>query len=96
VIITRSEAALIAQTASSTISSVTDPIPATRSRASTRAVRTVTGGALSRAEVLTALPPASSTGAADFKAKLDWKHAVAAGKDAPSRREDGSTEDLHE
>lgn len=37
-----------------------------------------------------------SHGAADFKARRDWKHAVQAGKDAAARREQELTEELQE
>src|SRR5439155_2737373 len=37
-----------------------------------------------------------SFGAADFKAKRDWRHAVHAGKEAAARRERELTEELHE
>jgi|SRR3954452_19379747 len=37
-----------------------------------------------------------SYGAADFKAKRDWRHAVHAGKEAAARREQELTEELHE
>jgi hypothetical protein len=37
-----------------------------------------------------------SYGAADFKAKRDWKHAVQAGKDAAARREQELGEELLE
>jgi uncharacterized protein YoxC len=35
-------------------------------------------------------------GAADFKSKRDWKHAVQAGKAAAARREQELTDELHE
>lgn len=37
-----------------------------------------------------------SHGAADFKTRRDWKHAVQAGKDAAARREQELTEELQE
>jgi uncharacterized protein YoxC len=37
-----------------------------------------------------------SHGAADFKSRRDWKHAVQAGKDAAARREQELTEELRE
>ena len=37
-----------------------------------------------------------SHGAADFKAKRDWRHAVQAGKDAAARREQELTEELRD
>jgi uncharacterized protein YoxC len=37
-----------------------------------------------------------SHGAADFKSKRDWKHAVQAGKTAAARREQELTEELHD
>jgi uncharacterized protein YoxC len=37
-----------------------------------------------------------SYGAADFKAKRDWRHAVQAGKEAAARREQDLTEELRD
>jgi hypothetical protein len=37
-----------------------------------------------------------SYGAADFKTKRSWRHAVQAGKDAAARREQELGEELHE
>jgi hypothetical protein len=42
------------------------------------------------------LAAALSFGVSDFKAKHDWKHAVQAGKDAASRREQELGEELRE
>ena len=57
----------------------------TASRAVTRPVQKVSG-----------LAAGVSYGAADFKAKRDWRHAVQAGKEAAARREDELTEELKE
>ena len=37
-----------------------------------------------------------SFGAADFKAKHDWRHAVQAGKEAAARREQELTDELRD
>jgi hypothetical protein len=37
-----------------------------------------------------------SYGAADFKAKRDWRHAVQSGKEAAVRREQDLTDELHD
>jgi uncharacterized protein YoxC len=37
-----------------------------------------------------------SYGAADFKTRRDWRHAVAAGKEAAARREDDLADELRE
>ena len=55
------------------------------SRAVTRPVQKVSG-----------LAAGLSYGAADFKTKRDWKHAVQAGKDAAARREQELVEDIEQ
>ena len=57
----------------------------TASRAVTRPVQKVSGFAAG-----------VSYGAADFKAKHDWRHAVQAGKEAAARREQELTEELRD
>jgi outer membrane murein-binding lipoprotein Lpp len=42
------------------------------------------------------LAAAVSYGAADFKTKRDWRHAVQAGKEAAARREQELTEELQD
>jgi outer membrane murein-binding lipoprotein Lpp len=42
------------------------------------------------------LAAAVTYGAADFKAKHDWRHAVQAGKEAAARREQELTEELRD
>ena len=62
-----------------------DTLVRTVSRAVTRPVQKVSGFAAG-----------VSYGAADFKAKRDWKHAVQAGKEAAARREQELIEDLEQ
>src|SRR3954454_10894996 len=45
---------------------------------------------------LSGFAAAVSYGAADFKARHDWKHAVQAGKEAAARRERELLEELHD
>src|SRR5229473_1517630 len=60
------------------------------------AVRAV-GMAVTRpVQKVSGLAAAVSYGAADFKAKRDWKHAVRAGKDAAVRREQELSEELRD
>src|SRR5690349_15527771 len=51
------------------------------------AVRAVSTAITTPVQKLSGLAAAVSYGAADFKARRDWKHAVQAGKDAAARRE---------
>ena len=62
-----------------------DTLVRTVSRAVTRPVQKVSGFAAG-----------VSYGAADFKAKRDWKHAVQAGKEAAARRDQELIEDLEQ
>ena len=62
-----------------------DPAVRTVSRAVTRPVQKVSG-----------LATGVSYGAADFKSKRDWRHAVQAGKEAAARREEELVEDLQD
>ena len=58
------------------------------------AVRTVSHAVTRPVQKVSGFAAGVSYGAADFKAKKDWKHAVQAGKEAAARREDELTEDL--
>jgi hypothetical protein len=60
------------------------------------AVRTVSHAVTRPVQKVSGLATGVSYGAADFKAKRDWKHAVQAGKEAAARREDELAEDLEE
>ncbi len=60
------------------------------------AVRTVTSAVTRPVQKVSGFAAGVSYGAADFKAKKDWKHAVQAGKDAAARREQELTEELEE
>jgi uncharacterized protein YoxC len=58
------------------------------------AVRTVSKAVTRPVQKVSGLAAGVSYGAADFKAKRDWRHAVQAGKEAAARREDELTEEL--
>jgi uncharacterized protein YoxC len=58
------------------------------------AVRTVSRAVTRPVQKVSGLAAGVSYGAADFKAKRDWRHAVQAGKDAAARREEELTEEL--
>lgn len=58
------------------------------------AVRTVSRAVTRPVQKVSGLAAGLSYGAADFKTKRDWKHAVQAGKDAAARREDELMEDI--
>ena len=58
------------------------------------AVRTVSRAVTRPVQKVSGLAAGLSYGAADFKTKRDWKHAVQAGKDAAARREEELAEDL--
>jgi uncharacterized protein YoxC len=58
------------------------------------AVRTVSRAVTRPVQKVSGLAAGVSYGAADFKAKRDWRHAVQAGKEAAARREDDLTEEL--
>jgi uncharacterized protein YoxC len=58
------------------------------------AVRTVSRAVTRPVQKVSGLAAGVSYGAADFKAKRDWRHAVQAGKEAAARREEDLTEEL--
>ncbi|MDX6455170.1 MAG: hypothetical protein QOD48_1277 [Gaiellaceae bacterium] len=58
------------------------------------AVRTVSRAVTRPVQKVSGLAAGVGYGAADFKAKRDWRHAVQAGKEAAARREDELTEEL--
>jgi len=60
------------------------------------AVRTVSNAVTRPVQKVSGLAAGVSYGAADFKTTRDWKHAVQAGKEAASRREQELTEELEE
>ncbi|MDE3189249.1 MAG: hypothetical protein KGL94_00360 [Acidobacteriota bacterium] len=60
------------------------------------AVRTVSHAVTRPVQKVSGLAAGVSYGAADFKVKRDWKHAVQAGKDAAARREQELEEDIGE
>ncbi len=60
------------------------------------AVRTVSRAVTRPVQKVSGLAAGLSYGAADFKTKRDWKHAVQAGKDAAARREEELSEDLQQ
>ena len=60
------------------------------------AVRTVSRAVTRPVQKVSGLAAGLSYGAADFKTKRDWKHAVQAGKDAAARREQELVEDLEQ
>ena len=60
------------------------------------AVRAVSAAVTRPVQKISGLAAALSYGAADFKTKHDWRHAVHAGKEAAARREQELTEDLHD
>jgi uncharacterized protein YoxC len=60
------------------------------------AVRTVSRAVTRPVQKVSGFAAGVSHGAADFKTKHDWRHAVQAGKDAAARREQELTEELHE
>jgi uncharacterized protein YoxC len=60
------------------------------------AVRAVSRAVTRPVQKLSGLAAAVSYGAADFKARHDWKHAVHAGKEAAARREQELLEELHD
>src|SRR5436305_5178998 len=59
------------------------------------AVRAVSTAITRPVEKVSGLAAAVSYGAADFKTKRDWRHAVDAGKTAAARREQELNEELH-
>jgi uncharacterized protein YoxC len=60
------------------------------------AVRAVSKAVTRPVQKVSGLAAGVSYGAADFKAKRDWRHAVQAGKEAATRREQDLTEELHD
>ena len=60
------------------------------------AVRTVSRAVTRPVQKVSGLATGVSYGAADFKAKHDWRHAVQAGKEAAARREEELVEDLQD
>jgi uncharacterized protein YoxC len=60
------------------------------------AVRTVSMAVTRPVQKASGLAAGLSYGAADFKVKRDWRHAVQAGKDAAARREQELTEELRD
>ena len=60
------------------------------------AVRTVSRAVTRPVQKVSGFAAGVSYGAADFKTKRDWKHAVQAGKDAAARREQELVEDLEQ
>lgn len=59
------------------------------------AVRAVSMAVTRPVQKLSGLAAGVSFGAADFKTKRDWRHAVDAGKTAAARREQELNEELH-
>jgi uncharacterized protein YoxC len=60
------------------------------------AVRAVSSAVTRPVQKVSGLAAAVTYGAADFKAKHDWRHAVQAGKEAAARREQELTEELRD
>jgi hypothetical protein len=60
------------------------------------AVRTVSHAVTRPVQKVSGLAAGVSYGAADFKAKRDWRHAVQSGKEAAVRREQELIEELHD
>ena len=60
------------------------------------AVRTVSRAVTRPVQKVSGLATGVSYGAADFKSKRDWRHAVQAGKEAAARREEELVEDLED
>jgi uncharacterized protein YoxC len=60
------------------------------------AVRAVSSVVTRPVQKVSGLAAAVTYGAADFKAKHDWRHAVQAGKEAAARREQELTEELRD
>ena len=60
------------------------------------AVRTVSTAVTRPVQKVSGFAAGVSYGAADFKAKRDWRHAVQAGKEAAARREHELIEELHD
>src|SRR5438067_13779042 len=60
------------------------------------AVRTVSRAATRPVHKVTGFAAGLSYGAADFKVRRDWRHAVQAGKEAAARRETDLADELRE
>ncbi len=60
------------------------------------AVRAVSMAVTRPVQKISGLAAGLSYGAADFKSRRDWRHAVQAGKDAAARREQELSEELRE
>jgi hypothetical protein len=60
------------------------------------AVRTVSTAVTRPVQKVSGFAAGVSYGAADFKVKRDWKHAVQSGKEAAARREQELTDELHD
>jgi len=60
------------------------------------AVRAVSMAVTRPVQKVSGLAAGVSYGAADFKMRRDWRHAVQAGKDAAARREQELTEELRD
>lgn len=60
------------------------------------AVRAVSSAVTRPVQRVSGLAAAVTYGAADFKAKHDWRHAVQAGKEAAARREQELTDELRD
>ena len=60
------------------------------------ALRTVSRAVTRPVQKVSGLATGVSYGAADFKTKRDWRHAVQAGKEAAVRREEELAEDLQD
>jgi uncharacterized protein YoxC len=60
------------------------------------AVRAVSMAVTRPVQKVSGLAAGLSYGAADFKSRHDWRHAVEAGKDAAARREQELSEELRE
>jgi uncharacterized protein YoxC len=60
------------------------------------AVRTVSQAVTRPVQKVSGLAAGVSFGAADFKTRRDWRHAVEAGKEAAARRESDLTDELRD
>ena len=60
------------------------------------AVRAVSMAVTRPVQKVSGIATGVNVGAADFKSRRSWRHAVQAGKDAAARREDDIAEELHD
>src|SRR5439155_11610148 len=60
------------------------------------AIRTVSSAVTRPVQKVSGIAAGLSFGAADFKEKHDWRHAVQAGKEAAARREQELVEELRD